>query len=228
MLSSPNFACNSLETLSNHELTTLELQRFQTLLKLLPIELHARFGWRWCCRLPRVPQPGPVTLRSLRRPPHQWACCSVMASPISASHAVQSSPCVARWRRKRYKVRHARAKPAKSGHFGRAGRVLYRTWGEKGPAGRVLYRKRGRASRAGRVLSRRGTALVSCCRDFVACCAVSRRRAPADPAAHMPAGQRARQGALGQDWLGEPCSKNKSVNDFKTLKSKDYSHAATG
>ena len=48
---------------------------------------------------------------------------------------------------------------------------------------------------------------------------VSRRRAPADPAAHMPAGQRARQGALGQDWLGEPCSKNESVNDLKTLKS---------
>ena len=60
------------------------------------------------------------------------------------------------------------------GLFGRAGRVLYRTWGEKGPAGRVLYRKRGRASRAGRVLSRRGTALVSCCRDFVARCAAAR------------------------------------------------------
>ena len=60
MLSSPNFACNSPAALSNHELTTLELQRFQTLLKLLPIELHARFGWRWCRRLPRVPRPGPV------------------------------------------------------------------------------------------------------------------------------------------------------------------------
>ena len=55
-----SFACNSPETLSNHELTTLELQRFQILLKLLPIELHARFGWRWCRRLPRVPQSGPV------------------------------------------------------------------------------------------------------------------------------------------------------------------------
>ena len=43
-LSTSNFACNSPETLSNHELTTLELQRFRTLLKLLPIELHARFG----------------------------------------------------------------------------------------------------------------------------------------------------------------------------------------
>ena len=39
-----NFACNSPTTLSNHEFTTLELQRFQTLLKLHPIELHAKFG----------------------------------------------------------------------------------------------------------------------------------------------------------------------------------------
>ena len=37
----PNFACNSPATLSNHEFTTLELQRFQTLLKFRPIELHA-------------------------------------------------------------------------------------------------------------------------------------------------------------------------------------------
>ena len=39
----PNFACNSPTTLSNYEFTTLELQRFQTLLKLHPIELHASF-----------------------------------------------------------------------------------------------------------------------------------------------------------------------------------------
>ena len=39
----PNFACNSPTTLSNHEFTTLELQRFQILLKLHPIELHASF-----------------------------------------------------------------------------------------------------------------------------------------------------------------------------------------
>ena len=38
-----NFACNSLAALSNHEFRLLELQRFQTLLKLLPIELHATF-----------------------------------------------------------------------------------------------------------------------------------------------------------------------------------------
>ena len=41
--STPNFACNSPETTSNLEFRSLELQRFQTLLKLLPIELHATF-----------------------------------------------------------------------------------------------------------------------------------------------------------------------------------------
>ena len=41
-----NFACNSPDTTSNLELRSLELQRFQTLLKLLPIELHATFRER--------------------------------------------------------------------------------------------------------------------------------------------------------------------------------------
>ena len=50
----PNFACNSPTTLSNLEIKSLELQRFQTLLKLHLIELHASFlrGVRidacWC------------------------------------------------------------------------------------------------------------------------------------------------------------------------------------
>ena len=38
-----NFARNSLAALSNHELRSLELQRFQTLLRLHPIELRAIF-----------------------------------------------------------------------------------------------------------------------------------------------------------------------------------------
>ena len=38
-----NFARNSPTTLSNYEIRSLELQRFQTLLKLLPIELRATF-----------------------------------------------------------------------------------------------------------------------------------------------------------------------------------------
>ena len=37
----PNFACNSPTTLSNLEITSLELRRFQASLKLHPIELHA-------------------------------------------------------------------------------------------------------------------------------------------------------------------------------------------
>ena len=39
----PNFARNSPTTISNLEFRSLELQRFQTLLKLLPIELRATF-----------------------------------------------------------------------------------------------------------------------------------------------------------------------------------------
>ena len=39
----PNSACNSPMTLSNPEIRSLELQRFLTLLKLHPIELHATF-----------------------------------------------------------------------------------------------------------------------------------------------------------------------------------------
>ena len=39
----PNFACDSPTTLSNLEIRSLGLQRFQTLLKLHLIELHASF-----------------------------------------------------------------------------------------------------------------------------------------------------------------------------------------
>ena len=39
-----NFACNSLVTISNVEFIALKSQRFQTLLNLHPIELHATFG----------------------------------------------------------------------------------------------------------------------------------------------------------------------------------------
>ena len=51
----PNFACNSPTTLSNPEIRSLELHRFQTLLKLRLIELHASFlrggriGACWRC-----------------------------------------------------------------------------------------------------------------------------------------------------------------------------------
>ena len=66
-----NFACNSPVTISNHEFTALELQRFQTLLNLHLIELHATFvgeqaslpagtlhtGGAWCALLGKTLYP---------------------------------------------------------------------------------------------------------------------------------------------------------------------------
>ena len=68
-----NFACNSPATLSNHEFTVLELQHFQTLLKLHPIELHAEFGefpfpWLSLC------------LRGIAL--HRWAMHRLVASVL--------------------------------------------------------------------------------------------------------------------------------------------------
>jgi len=40
-----NVACNSPATISNHEIVALGLQRFEALLNLRPIELHATFVW---------------------------------------------------------------------------------------------------------------------------------------------------------------------------------------
>ena len=61
---SSNFACNSPVTLSRFELASLELQRFEVLLKFHAIELHAKFLVGVCvlthghCR--QAPQPGPA------------------------------------------------------------------------------------------------------------------------------------------------------------------------
>ena len=60
----PNFACNSPTTLSNPEMRSLELQRFQTLLKLHPIELHASFLRGGPRHRPRVPRPRRHTPRT--------------------------------------------------------------------------------------------------------------------------------------------------------------------
>ena len=46
----PSFACNSPTILSNFEIRLLELRRFQTLLKLHSIELHASFLRGGCIR----------------------------------------------------------------------------------------------------------------------------------------------------------------------------------
>ena len=175
-----NFACNSPAACSNIEFASLELQRFLGLLKFGPIELHAKFVWRWPCEpvlaLPtgRSPHRGRVLRLLGCLPLHAggaW-CAVVSARSISTSHSVQNSPCSASWWSERYKTLPACRNSAKLSHFGRAGRVLYRTCGEggcagrvlyrtcgeKGCAGRVLYRTCGERGCAGRVLSRRGAA----------------------------------------------------------------------
>ena len=62
-----NVACNSPTTFSNFEFTSLEFQRFQTLLKRQPIELHAKFrgalphgAERGACRV----RPGSLSRRA--------------------------------------------------------------------------------------------------------------------------------------------------------------------
>ena len=72
----PNFACNSLTTISNFEFRSLELQRFQALLKLLPIELHASFRR----------QAGPTTHRH-RSQAHHTAACSHKREKILPAHS---------------------------------------------------------------------------------------------------------------------------------------------
>ena len=64
-----NVACNSPTTLSNFEFTSLKFQRFQTLLKRQPIELHAKFrgalphgAKRGACRV----RPGSLSRRARR------------------------------------------------------------------------------------------------------------------------------------------------------------------
>ena len=67
-----NVACNSPTTLSKFEFTSLEFQRFQTLLKRQPIELHAKFrgalphgAKRGACRV----RPGSLSRRARRARP---------------------------------------------------------------------------------------------------------------------------------------------------------------
>ena len=58
-LSLSDFARNSSMAHSNIEFTSLGLQRFSRILKNDRVKLRAKFGWRWCRRRSRVPQPGP-------------------------------------------------------------------------------------------------------------------------------------------------------------------------
>ena len=136
-----NVACNSRLAISNFEFISLELQRFQTLLKVHAIELHAIL---------------------LSAGPAAHGHCG------QGAHAVQSSPCSVCWWLERYKVLPAGVKWPKIGVFRcagrvlyrfdprglRTGRVLYRVGPPEPPAGRVLYRVNPPEPPAGRVLSR--------------------------------------------------------------------------
>ena len=87
-----NFACNSPAACSNIEFASLELQRFLGLLKFGPIELHAKFVWRWPCEpvlaLPTGRSPAPLSptgtaARPRCRPRHSNFACN---SPAACSN----------------------------------------------------------------------------------------------------------------------------------------------
>ena len=115
-----NVACNSLTPISNHEFTAAELQRFQTLLNLHQIELHAKF---WNRRLRRLPvrhgwQARHVHTRpwpgSTPRPrPRRWNVRS-RRLPRPA-HDPRSAP---RTRRRGRSRRNAHARPGRASRTG--------------------------------------------------------------------------------------------------------------
>ena len=85
----PNSAYNSPTTLSNREIRSLELQHFLTLLKLLPIELHATF-------LGQTPNTTTVTTAWLPRARLVTTSAKKFALLASISaHARKSSPSTA-------------------------------------------------------------------------------------------------------------------------------------
>ena len=73
----PNFACNSPKTISNLEFRSLELQHFQTLLKPLPIKLHATF-------LRQAPPPRLKPMTPLRAP---WHTRLKLMTPLLAQNS---------------------------------------------------------------------------------------------------------------------------------------------
>ena len=78
-----NFACNSSDTTSNLQFRSLELQRFQTLLKLLPIELHTTFLEGRPRHYQRAPQPP----HSTRQPPRLKPM-----TPMRVDHCPEMKP----------------------------------------------------------------------------------------------------------------------------------------
>ena len=87
----PNFARNSPTTASSFEFRPLELQRFQTSLKLHSIELRATFLEGRTRDCPRRPQPGPP---SLRHPPQLWGllCSRVALTPLPPTGTAARPP----------------------------------------------------------------------------------------------------------------------------------------
>ena len=117
----PNFARNSPTSASSFELRSLELQRFQTLLKLHPIELRATLGGR-LRRRPPAPQPG-------------------LLARDSSPQARHSSPCSPPSAHTREKTRPAQPKLPKISAFSPAGRTFSRFGPESTSAGRVFSRR---------------------------------------------------------------------------------------
>ena len=140
---------------------------------------YRRHSWGCCSQALRAATPsGPS---GALRTSGAW-CAVVLARSISASRSVQNSPCSASWWRQRYKTLPACRKSAKSSHFGRAGRVLYRKWAARLVRGEFCTGSGAvrlvlgefctahavRGGCAGRVLYRKWAALGSCCWAFPA------------------------------------------------------------
>ena len=104
----PNFACNSPETISNLEFRSLELQRFQPLLKLLPIELHASFLEGKPRHCPQVPLP----LHNTRQPP-----CLKPMTPMRVAHCLKMKPLTPLRAPFRTRLKPPTPLLARNGHF---------------------------------------------------------------------------------------------------------------
>ena len=115
-----NFACNSPDTTSNLQFRSLELQRFQTLLELLSIELHATFRGQT---------------------PNTTTGTAAWPSPATRPHKREkNSPCSPPSASTREKVRPAPPQLPKISLFSLAGRTFSRFGPKSTPAGRVFSR----------------------------------------------------------------------------------------
>ena len=89
-------ARNSRLAVSNFEFVSLELQRFREVLNNDRDKLRAKFVWRWPCRPTEARTAAwPSGSSGAFRTSGAWS--AVVASPDSASRAVQNSPCLGSW-----------------------------------------------------------------------------------------------------------------------------------